>query len=130
MIIWKDVVGYEGIYMVSSNGDVKALNPQRRKNRKVLSQCINSSGYLVIGLIKDGVQKLKYVHTLITTAFLENPENKKFTNHKNSIRTDNRLENLEWCTAKENTKHMIENGRRPKKNNYPKNRKKAKWQKN
>jgi hypothetical protein len=103
--IWKDVAGYEGIYLVSNLGRV-----MRVKNNKSLRLIKTRSGYLRCGLCKDSVQKLYAVHRLVATAFLPNPENKSQVNHINGNKEDNRMENLEWATPSENILHGYKNG--------------------
>ena len=75
-----------------------------RKSKK------NKNGYLQICLNKDGKKSYFYVHRLVATAFLKNPENKREVNHKNFDKTDNKINNLEWTTNYENMKHVHMNG--------------------
>lgn len=115
--IWKDVKGYEGLYQVSNLGRVKSLgkkvewmNVYRNTPKKILKFGDDGKGYVTVSLNKDGVFKRKYIHQIICDNYLPNPENKPFVNHKNGIRIDNRLENLEWCTQHENILHAWETG--------------------
>ncbi len=115
--IWKDVVNYEGRYQVSNFGNIKSL-PIKTKNGNgwyikkgnTLKQHIQF-GYSGICLRGKNMEKKRFqVHRLIAIAFIPNPENKKCVNHKNSIRHDNRLENLEWATHSENNLHAFKYG--------------------
>jgi hypothetical protein len=119
--IWKDVKGYEGHYQVSSLGRVKSLarvvecrkDVFVNKKKKFLKSTKNTKGYLNLKLCikKDGVcsEKTIIVHRLVANEFLENPLNKPQVNHKNGIKDDNRLENLEWATGSENVIHSLKN---------------------
>ena len=100
--IWKDVVGYEGLYQVSNLGRVKSL-PKYHFNRTIiLKKWIDKKGYEHISLSKNNNIKHKSVHRLIAETFIPNPENKLEVDHINGIPSDNRVVNLRWCTRKEN----------------------------
>jgi len=118
MEIWKDVVGYEALYQVSNLGRVKSLSRYKKNGKyshwtkeKLLAQGINSGGYCQVSLYSNGSHKTKTIHKLVATAFIPNPENKPWINHKNSIRKDNEETNIEWCTPTENNKHCYDKGR-------------------
>lgn len=96
MEIWKKIEDYEN-YEVSNYGRVKSLNYNRTGKEKILKTGV-IEGYLVVGLCKEGVQKNHLVHRLVASAFIENPNNYPIINHKNEIKTDNTIQNLEWCT--------------------------------
>ncbi|TFV23365.1 hypothetical protein E4T75_10110 [Staphylococcus saprophyticus] len=98
--IWKDIEGYEGLYMVSSHGRVWGC-----KRKIIMKQRCNRDGYLKIGLRKNGGQKTFLSHRLVSLAFLPHVEGKKYVNHVDENKTNNRLNNLEWCTARENNMH-------------------------
>lgn len=94
--VWKDIDGYEG-YQVSNLGNVKSLNYKCTGKERILSPGIKN-GYLYVGLCKDGKRKDYYIHRLVAEAFIPNPFKLPCVNHKNEDKTDNRVENLEWCT--------------------------------
>lgn len=81
-----------------------------KRGHKICVQ-IDKYGYAKVVLRTSGKYHHRFVHRLLALAFMPNPENKPLINHKNSIRTDNRLENLEWCTNRENIIHGFKNGR-------------------
>ena len=103
----KPVKGLEGKYEVTSDGDVYSLNYNKTGIRKRLSPGVTTGGYLQVHL-QDGKSKrpLK-VHRIVLEAFTD-VAMKKTVNHKNGVRTDNRLSNLEWATSSENVKHSYD----------------------
>ena len=111
--IWKPVVGYEGIYEVSSLGRVKSCERTiiRSNGReinfpdKIMKPSINHKGYEIIDLRNKGNRQGGFVHRLVGKAFIDNPLNKEQINHKNGNKTDNRVQNLEWVTNQENMAH-------------------------
>ena len=111
--IWKPIEGYDN-YMVSNLGRVKSLNYRRTGKEQLLKNKIDKDGYFYVCLCKDGKTKAYKTHRLVASAFIPNTENKPCVDHINTDITDNRVDNLRWCTQKENcnnpitrTKHTI-----------------------
>lgn len=100
-IIWKDIPGYEGLYKVSNTGKIFSVVTNRE-----LSVIQKKDGYTCISLCdKDHNKKQYRVHQLVAKAFIPNPNNLPMINHKNEIKNDNRVENLEWVTAQQNSSY-------------------------
>lgn len=100
MELWLPVKGYEGRYSVSNRGDVKS-----HLTGKLLVQSYNTFGYKQVSLHKSGKQDTKTVHRLVAEAFLPNPNNLPYINHKDEDKTNNDVSNLEWCTHQYNTEY-------------------------
>ncbi len=114
---WKDVSGYEGLYQISNKGRVKSLSRAVKYpdgsvhifKEKMLKPGL-SRGYYLVPLMKNKIPSTVSIHRLIAKVFVSNPENKPQVNHKNGVKTDNRIENLEWVTNKENVQHAVDTG--------------------
>ena len=109
--VWKNIEGYEGLYQVSDLGRVKSLNYRRTGKERVMKPSFDAYGYSVVRLSKGSKNTLYKVHKLVAEAFIENPDNKPRINHINTIRADNRAENLCWTTQKEICNNSITKGR-------------------
>lgn len=111
---WKPIPEYEGLYEVSNIGNVRSLigwNGREYYTRvKMLKQTNSTTGYKKVELTKKGVKKSIKTHRLVAMAFIENKEKKPFVNHIDGNRLNNKVENLEWCTQKENVQHAIRTG--------------------
>jgi len=115
--VWKPVYGYEGIYEISNLGRIKSIDRYRvrdgvfdRIQGKELRQIITKSGYVRVNLSKNGKSKMHLLHRLVLLSFGILPcGDKQIVNHKNFKRNDNRLENLEWVSYRDNYMHSIEN---------------------
>lgn len=116
---WRDVVGYEGRYQVSSMGRVKSLVRKGRKRECILKPAFNGCGYLIVTLCAGGKRKMFKVHRLVCQAFHKNPENKLCVNHIDENKTNNAASNLEWSTYEENNNHGTHNERMAKTQSKP-----------
>lgn len=118
MIKWKDISGYKGHYQVSNLGRVKSLrrfiynkhNGGYFCSEKLLSINLDNGGYPLVILQRDRNRITTKVHRLVCIAFHENPENKPCVNHIDGDKENNRADNLEWCTYKENSNHAVSIG--------------------
>lgn len=108
--IWKPVIGFEGLYEVSSIGRVKSI-PRKKSKGGLLKQYVDRYGYLKVILYKNGNPHYFTVHRLVAIAFILNPQNKTAVDHIDCDRKNNQVENLRWVTTKENLDHSHELGR-------------------
>ena len=117
MEVWKDVVGYEGLYQVSNHGNVKRIlfvnNKCTKPKEKVLKQHVTWNDRIQVDLSKEGKRKMFFVHRLVAIAFLPNPYNLPQINHIDGNPQNNMLENLEWCNGAYNMKHAYQNDLMP-----------------
>ena len=114
---WFDIKGYEGLYQINKNGEVRSLphytkfkNGTSYHNGKLLKLHDSGKGYLKVDLCKDGKQKRFFIHRLVAGTFIDNPNNYPQVNHINGNKKDNRVENLEWVSASTNVKHAVSMG--------------------
>ena len=104
---WKNIIGYEGLYEVSDKGNVRNV---RRNTLLKLSK--NNYGYIQVYLYKNGIKTGFKVHRLVAKAFIPNPDNLPQVNHKNEVKSDNCVDNLEWCDNYYNLMYGTGNDRR------------------
>lgn len=117
--VWEPITGYEN-YSISNRGEVK------NSHKRLLKPYRDGKGYMAVALCKNGVPETKLVHRLVAAAFISNPENKATVNHINGVKTDNRIENLEWASQSENNKHAYDTGLSKAKRNAGNNNGRAK----
>lgn len=104
--VWKDIEGYEGLYQVSSLGRVKSL---RFGKERILKAGKDKGGYLMVNLCKNSKTKMYKVHRLVAQAFIPNPDGLQCINHKDENKTNNCVDNLEWCTYLYNNNYGTRN---------------------
>lgn len=120
---WKAVPGFEGLYEVSDRGRVRSLDRtimkrvvrngpliQTKRRGKVLSVCLDTHGYPMVGLCEDGARQTALVHQLVLNAFVGPKRDGEECRHLNGVRADNRLGNLAWGTPVENTADKVRHG--------------------
>ncbi len=112
--LWVDLVGYEGRYKINKNGDVLSI---LNKKQKILKPTIDSNGYLYLNLRNNGKTILCRIHRLLAITFIGEKIGYSIVNHINGLKNDNRLENLEWVTFRENVTHGFKSTKKSSK--YP-----------
>ena len=100
--IWEDILGYEGLYQISNLGNVRSLKYWGGKRIHAMSPIQMKNGYWVIRLYKDKGTKGFLIHRLVAQAFIPNPDNLEMVNHKDENKSNNCVDNLEWCTRSYN----------------------------
>ncbi len=112
--IWKSIYGYGGKYEISTLGNVRSTYDVNQngitKRIKQLKPHVNSCGYLFMVLYSHGNGKMFFIHRLVASAFIPNPENMPTVNHKDGDKRNNKIDNLEWCTYQENMRHALLTG--------------------
>jgi hypothetical protein len=113
--IWEEIEGYRGMYLISNSGNVMRKN-SIIKNNEIVSYILqrknlrNNKGYKVVTLFDHSKAKTVKVHRLVAKAFIPNPNNLPCVNHKDGIKSNNDMNNLEWCNIKFNNQHAYNNG--------------------
>ena len=102
---WKDIKDFKGIYKVNSLGEVRRAGATQNRKKQ-----LTRKGYYKVFLYNKNNKRAYFVHRLVAQTFIPNPQNKPNINHKNCLKTDNRVNNLEWCTQSENQLHAYKTG--------------------
>lgn len=126
-IIWKPIKGFEGLYEVSNTGLIKSLNCYNYKEPRIMHTSLRKDGYLSVGLSKNNKTTTRTVHRIVAETFLPNPNNLEMINHKDEDKSNNNVDNLEWCTVSYNNKYSIK--RHPERFVLRKNREKRDYYK-
>lgn len=132
--IWKDIKEYEGLYQISNLGRVRSLTFRNNKcltKRKIplIMKPNIRSGYYIINLRKNNIRVSKQIHRLVAEAFIPNPQNKSIVNHKDFNKQNNNIDNLEWCSQKENVLWSVKNMKHSKNTKVKNQYIKKKWNK-
>ena len=115
--IWKDYKDYEGLYQASNLGRLRSLDTYRKGRNgsirfckgRILKPCTDKDGYLQVVLCKNNKQKTYKVHRLVAETFIPNTDNLPCINHRDECKTNNNVENLEWCDCKYNSNYGTRN---------------------
>jgi hypothetical protein len=105
---WLPIIGFEGLYEISSKGNVKSLYFNKER---IMKPCKDGWGYLTAYIAKDNIKKRVKIHRFVALYFVPNQDKKPFVNHIDNNKLNNNAENLEWCTQKENIQHAIRQNR-------------------
>ena len=120
---WADIKGYEGIYQISNFGEVKSLARYDGNNifreEIYMKPILSCKGYCVVTLRKNGEEKQKFIHRLVAQAFIPNPNNYPMINHKDEDKTNNFVDNLEWCDVTYNNNYGTRLSKVTKKLGHP-----------
>ena len=108
MEIWKQIKGYEKLYEISNYGNIRSLK-RNNTNGRQLSKNFGARGYYQVTLSKNNVRKTARIHRLVAETFIPNVEKKEIVNHIDGNKLNNNVDNLEWCTEKENVNHAWKN---------------------
>lgn len=116
MMKWFPLKNYENLYEITTAGVVRRIaydvirpsNTSYKRLPIILKAHYDKDGYLRVTINNGKQSKMKYVHRLVAETFIPNPNNYEQVNHKNGIKDDNRVENLEWCTRSQNIRHRID----------------------
>ena len=107
---WKEVSGTNGQYEVSNTGFLRTHNWKGSGQTRVMKPAVDACGYLRTMIVVNGRARTIKVHRLVAESWVENPEGKPQVNHKDGVKTNNHIDNLEWVTKRENIQHAFDNG--------------------